>query len=72
MAKATDKKTVKKADVVQTPAEIRKELDAKRHDLTESRRSHRSGELVNPRILRTTRKEIARLMTKLNATKEEK
>ena len=72
MAKATDKKPAKKAETVKTPAEIRKELDAKRHDLTESRRSHRSGELVNPRILRSTRKEIARLMTKLNATKEEK
>ena len=72
MAKVTEKKPAKKAEVAKTTAELQKELDAKRHDLTESRRSHRSGELVNPRILRTTRKEIARLMTKLNATKEEK
>lgn len=42
---------------------VTEQLAAKRQDLFESRRSHRAGELVNPRILRTTRKEIARLMT---------
>ena len=61
------KKTVKKATEVKSIAELQKDLAAKQADLGESRKSHRSGELVNPRILSTTRKEIARLHTAIRA-----
>lgn len=61
------KKTTKKATEVKSLAELQKDLAAKQADLIESRKSHRSGELVNPRILSTTRKEIARLHTAIRA-----
>lgn len=64
---ADAKKTTKKATEVKSIAELQKDLTAKQHDLVESRKSHRSGELVNPRILSTTRKEIARLHTAIRA-----
>ena len=60
---AEAKKTAKKADVVKSIDDLRAELASKQNDLLESRRSHRAGELVNPRVLRTIRKEIARLKT---------
>lgn len=71
---AEAKKTAKKADVVKSIDDLRAELASKQNDLLESRRSHRAGELVNPRVLRTTRKEIARLKTAIRAAelKEEK
>lgn len=47
--------------------ELHKELTSKRQDMTISRRSHRAGELVNPRVLTVTRKEIARLETAIRA-----
>lgn len=61
------KKTVKKATEVKSIAELQKDLATKQADLIESRKSHRSGELVNPRVLSTTRKEIARLHTAIRA-----
>ena len=61
------KKTIKKATEVKGIAELQKDLVAKQADLIESRKSHRSGELVNPRVLSTTRKEIARLHTAIRA-----
>lgn len=76
--KTTAKKpAVKKATEVKSVADMRKELADKQADLTASRRSHRAGELVNPRVLGTTRKEIARLHTAIrvaekNETKESK
>ena len=54
------KKTAKKADVVKTIDELRAELATKQQDLNDSRRSHKAGELVNPRVLGQIRKEIAR------------
>ena len=60
---ADAKKTAKKADVVKTIDELRAELAAKQQDLNDSRRSHKAGELVNPRVLGQIRKEIARLHT---------
>ena len=63
----TKKKTIKKATEVKSIAELQKDLAAKQTDLIDSRKSHRSGELVNPRILSTTRKEIARLHTAIRA-----
>mgnify|MGYP000147111465 FL=1 len=64
---ADTKKTAKKADVVKTIDELRAELATKQQDLNDSRRSHKAGELVNPRVLRQIRKEIARLHTAIRA-----
>ena len=64
---AESKKTIKKAEVVKSLEDLRKDLAAKQNDLLESRKSHRAGELVNPRVLGTTRKEIARLHTAIRA-----
>ncbi len=70
-----DTKTTKKAasttkkDVELTLAE---QLIAKRSDLLEARKSLAAGELVNPRVIGTYRKDIARLLTNINAQKEAK
>ena len=65
--KTTKKPAAKKADVVKSVADMQKDLTAKQNDLLESKRSHKGGELVNPRVLRSTRKEIARLHTAIRA-----
>jgi len=41
-------------------------LVAKRNDLIEAQKGHKLGELTNPRVLSTLRKEIARIMTSIN------
>ena len=64
---AESKKTAKKAEVVKSLEDLRKDLTAKQNDLLESRKSHRAGELVNPRVLGSIRKEIARLHTAIRA-----
>ena len=64
---ADTKKTAKKADVVKTIDELCAELATKQQDLNDSRRSHKAGELVNPRVLGQIRKEIARLHTAIRA-----
>ena len=64
---ADTKKTAKKADVVKTIDELRAELATKQQDLNDSRRSHKAGELVNPRVLGQISKEIARLHTAIHA-----
>ena len=64
---AETKKTTKKAEVVKSLEDLRKDLAAKQNDLLESRKSHRAGELVNPRVLGSIRKEIARLHTAIRA-----
>lgn len=73
-AKKTTKKLVRAATEVKSLADLQKDLATKQHDLLESRKSHRSGELVNPRVLNVTRKEIARLHTAIRAAelKEQK
>jgi len=71
MAEKTTKKTAKKAEVVKTVADLEKDLATKRQDLIEARRSHAAGELVNPRVIGETRREIARIMTEINAKKEQ-
>ena len=68
---AEAKKTVKAA-VVKTIDDLNKELAEKRNDLLQAKRSHAAGELVNPKALRSLRKEIARLLTQINNTKESK
>ncbi len=64
---AETKKTAKTASVVKSIDELRAELAAKRQELLDSRRSHKAGELVNPRTLGQIRKEIARLLTAIRA-----
>ena len=68
---AEAKKSVKSA-VVKTIDDLKKELAEKRNDLLQAKRSHAAGELVNPKALRSLRKEIARLLTQINNTKESK
>lgn len=68
---AETKKSVKAA-VVKTIDGLKKELAEKRNDLLQAKRSHAAGELVNPKALRSLRKEIARLLTQINNKKESK
>jgi ribosomal protein L29 len=65
-AKAT-KKAVKPAKEVKSLADLQKDLAAKQADLLQARQGHRAGELVNPRTITVTRKEIARLKTAIRA-----
>lgn len=67
-----DKATTKKAPAKKTEKSLQEQLADVRQDLLDAQKSHRSGELVNPRVIGQYRKEIARLMTKLNAEKEGK
>lgn len=62
---AEAKKTAKAA-VVKTVKDLKKELAEKRNDLLQAKRSHAAGELVNPKALRSLRKDIARLLTQIN------
>lgn len=62
----TDAKKTAKAAVVKTVDDLKKELAEKRNDLLQAKRSHAAGELVNPKALRSLRKDIARLLTQLN------
>lgn len=52
--------------------DLQKDLQSKRNDLLEAKRSNTAGELVNPRVITANRKEIARLLTEINAKKESK
>ena len=51
---------------------IEQQISAKKADLMELRKSNASGELVNPRAITVARKDVARLLTKRNAEKEQK
>ena len=62
-----DKKTAKTAEEVKTIEQLQQELASKQADLLEARRGHAAGELANPRVLTTTKKEIARLHTAIRA-----
>jgi ribosomal protein L29 len=71
-AKATSKKAVE----VKTLDQLQEELTKLQNEYRESRRSHQMGELVNPHVLTTQRKSIARSLTAIKqaetaATKEE-
>jgi len=61
------KSTTKEAKEVKTLEQLHNELAAKRNDLLEARRGHAAGELANPRVLTSTKKEIARLLTAIRA-----
>ncbi len=71
---ADSKKTTKTA--APTIAEMQATLATKRQELLEAKRSNAAGELVNQRVITSTRKEIARLLTAIRsaelAGKEEK
>lgn len=60
---ATTKKPVKKTTEVKSLEQLREELVKAQQDLTDSRRSHAQGELVNVHVLTTQRKTVARLHT---------
>jgi ribosomal protein L29 len=66
-----DAKTTKTASEVKTLDQLREDLTAKQNDLFEAKRSHAAGELVNPRVITNTRKEIARLHTAIRAAELE-
>lgn len=65
------KTTPKKADEPKTRTQLQEELKAKRQDLLDAKRAHAAGELVNPRVLARTRKEIARLLTAIRTAEPE-
>lgn len=65
--KSKTTKVTKKAVEVKSLEQLRTDLAAKQQDMLDSRKSHRAGELVNPRVLGTLRKEIARLLTAIRA-----
>lgn len=73
--KKTTKKDAKKAEVVKKQlniaemevADLESYLAEMHQNLITTKQSHRSGELVNPRVLGETRKEIARIKTALRA-----
>ena len=67
MAETTKKTTTKKATEVKSIDQLRTELATKQADQLAAKRSHAAGELVNPRVLTATRKEIARLHTAIRA-----
>jgi ribosomal protein L29 len=71
MAEKTVKKPAKNADVVRTVDELRAEVATKRADLLEAKRSLAAGELANPRVLGTYRKDIARLLTEINLKEQQ-
>jgi ribosomal protein L29 len=66
-----EKKTTKTASEVKTVEQMKAELAAKQADQLAAKRSHAAGELVNPRVLTHTRKEIARLNTAIRAAELE-
>lgn len=69
---ATKSKKSPTVKPVQDPSALEKNLTEKRDELLKSQASHRTGELVNPHILRTLRVEIARNKTALRALKLQK
>ena len=71
MAEKTVKKPAKNAEVVKTVDELNAEVATKRADLLEAKRSLAAGELANPRVLGTYRKDIARLLTEINLKEQQ-
>ena len=64
--KTVAKSTAAKADYrALSVADLQKALAEKQQDLLDGTRSLRANELVNPRVLGVTRKEIARIKTAL-------
>lgn len=70
MAEKATTKAPKKAEA--TKKSLQEQLAEKRVDLHEAKKSLAAGELVNPRVISALRKDIARLLTNINAQKEAK
>ncbi len=68
MAKQTTKKDQANYAELDQKA-LDKALAQKQQDLIEAKKSHKSGELINPRVLSATRKDIARIKTALKQLK---
>lgn len=60
-------KVTKVAEEVKTVEQLRTDLAAKQADQIALKRGHAAGEVANPRVLTSTRKEIARLHTAIRA-----
>ena len=60
-------KNTKEAVEIKTFDQLLIDLSTKENDLIEAKRGHKLGELTNPRVITTTRKEIARLHTAIRA-----
>jgi ribosomal protein L29 len=67
MAIVKKSKATKGAKEVKTLEQLRADLEVKKNDLLVAKRGHKLGELINPRVLTATRKEIARLQTAIRA-----
>jgi ribosomal protein L29 len=65
--KITAKKATKTAIEVKTIEDLQAELVTKKADMLAAKRGHKAGELQNPRVITTTRKDIARLHTAIRA-----
>jgi ribosomal protein L29 len=65
-AKKTPAKKTVKAPEVKTIEQLRDDLVKALQDLTDSRRSHAQGELVNVHVITVQRKAVARLKTAIN------
>lgn len=67
---ATTKKITKKTvssdlNLDKSIPELTKDLLTMRQDLLDARKSNKSGEMVNPRVISKLRKDIARILTKI-------
>ncbi|OYX42933.1 50S ribosomal protein L29 [Candidatus Saccharibacteria bacterium 32-49-12] len=71
MAEKSTKKTAAATESVKTIESLQSEVATKRQDLLEAVRSNAAGELVNPRVIKSYRKDIARLLTQINERKGE-
>jgi ribosomal protein L29 len=69
MAKKETKTAVKKVDISNLP--MPEQLTAKRAELLEAKKGLGST-LQNPHAIKAIKKDIARILTKINATKGEK
>ncbi len=65
--KTTKSSKAKAATELKSMGQLQTELVAKRSDLLDARKGHKAGELVNPRTITLTRKDIARLKTAIRA-----
>lgn len=66
MAKALDKKKVVKKDAAKSNLSPAEELAAKRADLLTAQKGLYDGTLQNPHAIKYLKKDIARLLTKIN------
>jgi ribosomal protein L29 len=61
----------KKATEVKSVDELQAQLETKRADLLAAKRGLAAGELANPRVITTSRKEIARILTAIRAAQDD-